>query len=92
MKTKLFKKKKSNKVCITLLILTAVGGACALAATHLKKQRAALCAKMSSSANVKVKTGERPLASGCQKMGQNETIPGKTDISANSSEWERGVS
>jgi hypothetical protein len=92
LKTKMFHKKKHNKAGLTLLILTAIGGACALAATQLQKKRKHLCKEQAKTTRITFKTAQRPIAAGCQKMGQNEIVPGKTDIGSNSSEWERGIS
>lgn len=85
-------KKKRNKAGVLFLVLTAVGGACALVATHLQKKRKQYGKEHHNKAKVTFKTAQRPIAAGCQKMGQNEVIPGKTDIGCTSSEWERGIS
>ncbi len=92
MKTKLLPRKKTSKTCTALLIFAAIGGTCALIALHLKKQRQLLCQKASHPTHITTKTASRPYSAGCQNIGQNETTPGKTSISANSSEWERGIS
>ena len=92
MKSKLLPRKQTNKTCVTLLVFAAVGGACALIAFHLKKQRVLLCSKQKGGASITCKTGARPVSVGCQHLGQNEAVPGKTDMGANSSEWERGIS
>ena len=91
MKAKLLQPKKSNSTCVALSVFASVGGACLLIALHLKKQRQMLCSKNSQHLNFGCKIASRPISAGCQNMGQNETTPGKTNISANSSEWERGI-
>ena len=88
MKTPLIIRKKPNKTCAALLILSAVGGTCALIAFHLKKQRLLICKDTKRSATAP----QRSASAGCQHVGQNAYSPPRTDINANSPEWERNIS
>lgn len=92
MKNKFLLKKQHGKTCTALLAFTAIGGVCALIAIHLQKQRQLLCAKEKHASAITCRTAARPISAGCQNVGQNETTLKKTNICANSSEWERGIS
>ena len=91
MKTKLIKKKKSKTVGIVLLTLSAITGACVLCANSLRNKRKKLL-KKADTVNKSFTPSKETVAGGCEKMGQNEAIPGKTNINSTSPEWERGVS
>lgn len=92
MKTNLLCRKKPNKTYRAMLVFAAIGGACALVALHLKKQRHILCLERSQQNKTISQTAPKPFSDGCQNVGQNKPMNEKSEINANSSEWERNLS